>query len=128
MSAAFLNGPPIKRLLYMKQPKTGFAGMEEGALLRIDKINFGLVESPGEWWSEFRDKVLEKEITHKGVVYKFKQSPLDPCLFFLYLEDDPEQTPQGYLGVHVDDVLVAGEGELAESIRRGLSEAFPMSA
>ena len=101
--------------------------MEEGALLRIDKNIFGLVDSPREWWSEFRDKVLEKEVIHEGAVYKFKQSPLDSCLFFLYLKDDLEQTPKGYLGVHVDDVLVAGEGELAESVRQGLSEAFPIS-
>ncbi|CAE7767353.1 GIP, partial [Symbiodinium sp. CCMP2456] len=49
--------------------------------------------------------------------YRFKQSPVDSCMFFLYEADDKKQTHCAYLGVHVDDVLVAGEGELSESIR-----------
>ena len=127
VSAAFLNGQPIKRLLYMKQPKTGFPDMEPGALLKIEKNIFGLVDSPREWWQEFRDTVLKKEIRHDGQGYRFKQSPVDSCMFFLYKTDDEKENPCAYLGVHVDDVLVAGEGDLAGSIRQGLSEVFPIS-
>ncbi|CAE7697802.1 RE1 [Symbiodinium microadriaticum] len=127
VSAAFLNGQPIKRLLYMKQPKTGFPDMEPGALLKIEKSIFGLVDSPREWWQEFRDTVLKKEIQHDGQGYRFKQSPVDSCMFFLYKADDEKEIPCAYLGVHVDDVLVAGEGSLAGSIRQGFSEVFPIS-
>ncbi|OLQ03552.1 Copia protein [Symbiodinium microadriaticum] len=127
VSAAFLNGQPIKRLLYMKQPKTGFPDMEPGALLKIEKNIFGLVDSPREWWTEFRDTVLAKEIEYGTDKYYFKQSPLDSCMFFLIKADDPDKTPCAYIGVHVDDVLVAAEAELSKAIQQGLSQAFPIS-
>ncbi|CAE7372042.1 unnamed protein product, partial [Symbiodinium necroappetens] len=104
--AAFLNGKPLQRTLFMKQPRTGVVGMEEGAIFWVEKGIFGLPDSPHSWWVEFQEIIGRVEFTYEGNTYKLGQSPVDPCVFFVQGPEDKE--PRAYLAVHVDDLLTIG--------------------
>ena len=49
VTAAFLNGKPITRQLFMRQPRTGVRNTPAGALFRIERGISGLVDSPRTW-------------------------------------------------------------------------------
>ena len=58
----------------------------------------------------------------------FRQCALDPCIFQLCpLEGDGIYgAPVAYIGVHVDDILMIGDGKVNEVLRKVLSSAFPV--
>ena len=131
IEAAFLNGDPLKRELYLAQPRTGLAGLHPEQLLRITKGVFGLPDSPRKWWRRLRGDMLGISIVHEGQKYKLLQSPLDACLFQLVKDSfDPadlkSEEPVGYVGVHVDDLLVAGGPVFSRLIQEALSNIFPV--
>ena len=134
ITAAFLNGGPLQRELYLKQPRNGLGDLHPAQLLRIKKGIFGLVDSPHGWWERFKDEVTglcpEDEDGNKFTV---EQCPLDPCVFFVkkILDRDGEgdrvlSEPVGYLAVHVDDVLLIGEGKMCSLLKELLSKVFPI--
>ena len=131
IEAAFLNGDPLERELYLAQPRTGLAGLHPEQLLRITKGVFGLPDSPRKWWRRLRGDMLGISIVHEGQKYKLLQSPLDACLFQLVKDSfDPAdlkpEEPVGYVGVHVDDLLVAGGPVFSRLIQEALSNIFPV--
>ena len=131
IEAAFLNGDPLERELYLAQPRTGLAGLHPEQLLRITKGVFGLPDSPRKWWRRLRGDMLGISIVHEGQKYKLLQSPLDACLFQLVKDSfDPadlkSEEPVGYVGVHVDDLLVAGGPVFSRLIQEALSNIFPV--
>ena len=83
--------------------------MEEGALFRIDKGVFGLVDSPRTWWEEVRGILKELLVPYLGKEYVLCQSTLDPCIFGLceVIGDTKAGEPQAYVAIHVDDLLVS---------------------
>ena len=131
IEAAFLNGDPLERELYLAQPRTGLAGLHPEQLLRITKGVFGLPDSPRKWWRRLRGDMLGISIVREGQKYKLLQSPLDACLFQLVKDSfDPadlkSEEPVGYVGVHVDDLLVAGGPVFSRLIQEALSNIFPV--
>ena len=130
VTAAFLNGPPLQRLLYLKQPRTGVEGMEEDALFRIDKGVFGLVDSPRTWWEEVRGILKKILVDYHGKTYALRQSTLDPCIFGLCEIENEKSVgrPQAYVAIHVDDLLVVGPEGLDEVFRKALSAKLPIDS
>ncbi|CAE7717731.1 RE2 [Symbiodinium sp. CCMP2592] len=124
VSAAFLNGKPLQRVLYMKQPRTGVDGMEPGALFKVEKGIFGLPDSPHSWWVEFQEIVFRTEFTYGGRSYTLKQSPVDPCVFLVKCAGDSK--PHAYLAVHVDDLLTVGPKGLSKALRAALDSELPI--
>ena len=122
--AAFLNGKPLQRTLFMKQPRTGVVGMEEGAIFRVEKGIFGLPDSPHSWWVEFQEIIGRVEFTYEGNTYKLRQSPVDPCVFFVQGPEDKE--PRAYLAAHVDDLLTVGPRGLSRCLRTALDKELPV--
>ena len=126
ITAAFLNGDRLERELYLKQPKSGLGDLDPRQLLRVTKGIFGLPDSPRKWWRKLRKDMLELRIDLEGVLHHFVQNPLDPCLFQLVPVDTPQHEPVAYVGVHVDDLLVAGSKETSQKVRDALSGIFPV--
>ena len=122
--AAFLNGKPLQRTLFMKQPRTGVVGMEAGAIFRVEKGIFGLPDSPHSWWVEFQEIVGRVEFVYNEVTYRLRQSPVDPCVFLAQGPND--KVPQAYLAVHVDDLLTVGPRGISKSLRAALDKELPI--
>ena len=130
IQCAFLTGGYLNRdePLYLHQPSTGFPGLLPGQLVRIKKNIFGLATSPHEWWQDLQSGILRTPVHHAGKEYIFNQCPLDPCIFMVQEVTNGEITgaPQGYVGSHVDDLLVVAGRGLNEAIRKALSAEFPI--
>ena len=126
VTAAFLNGPPLQRLLYLQQPVTGVPGMEKNARWKIEKGIFGLVDSPRGWWGELKDILLNIQTAWRGKTLFLQQAPLDPCVFFIKDKACASGPPLGYLGVHVDDLLLAGPRSLCRAVEEELNKALPV--
>eukprot|EP00439_Symbiodinium_sp_Y106_P083456 s160_g23.t1 len=134
ITAAFLNGGPLARELYLRQPRTGLGDLHPNQLLRIKKGVFGLVDSPHGWWERFKEEVTAiRPETEQGQRCVIEQCPLDPCVFFVkeIIGWDTDggrklSAPLAYLAVHVDDVLLIGERGLCKLLRELLSKTFPI--
>lgn len=130
IQCAFLTGGYLTRGedLYLHQPSTGFPGLLPGQLVRIKKNIFGLATSPHEWWLDLQEGMKKVRVTLKGATYAFDQCPLDPCIFMLRKYDGLKFSgkPVGYVGSHVDDLLVIAARAVNKLIQAGLSEVFPI--
>ncbi|CAE7263747.1 GIP, partial [Symbiodinium natans] len=99
----------------------------------IRKPIFGLVDSPSAWWTKFHGTLKNMEIQRKGKTWRIVQCTLDQCIFMVQ-EVLPGETPGeealsppvGYLGVHVDDVLLIGQDDVCSMIKDELSKIFPI--
>ena len=80
---------------------------------------YGLDDAPCRWYSKISGWLTDG-IVNEGKAWT--RSKLDPCLF--HLRDDRGQLC-GVLVVHVDDVLIAGEGPTFEQAVRRLKAKFP---
>ena len=115
VTGAFLeaNNFNRKQRLFLKAPKNvpmpGYEGYE---LFEVVKPLYGLNDSPQGWFLTYRDTVK-----HQG----WRQSRLDPCVFQLW--DDTKLV--GVMGVHVDDVLIGGQGQLFDEKLSLLRSTFP---
>ncbi|CAE7230957.1 GIP [Symbiodinium sp. CCMP2592] len=87
---------------------------------------FGLATSPREWWQDLQKGIFQVHLKIGDKDYAFDQCPLDPCIFMLREMKDHRfiGEPIGYLGTHVDDILVVASGAVSEMIRKSLSSAF----
>ncbi|CAE7216452.1 RE2 [Symbiodinium sp. CCMP2456] len=133
VTAAFLCGEQLERELYLRQPATGLGDLHPEQLLRIRKPIFGLVDSPSAWWTKFHKTLREIDIRDGDKKWRIVQNSLDHCIFMaqevLGLDKDGKEIlgpPEAYLGVHVDDVLLVGEGRLCEIMKERLSAEFPI--
>ena len=127
---AFLTGSYLKREeeLFLHQPDTGFPGLDPRQLVRVKKNIFGLATSPHEWWGDLQAGIKGIELRHDGKVYGFDQCPLDPCIFVLREKIDGgfRGAGIGFVGSHVDDLLVIAPSTFGELIKKELSAAFPV--
>ena len=81
--AAFAQGKPIGRLLYLEAPRDGgFPGLEAGQLLRLDKELYGTIFAPAHW---------RKSLTDDLKVMNYEESMLDPCLYLLRSRESREK-------------------------------------
>ncbi|CAE7294300.1 GIP [Symbiodinium sp. CCMP2592] len=128
IQCAFLTGGYISREepLYLSQPTTGLPGLVPEQLVLIKKNIFGLATSPREWWQDLQKGIFQVHLEIDGKDYAFDQCPLDPCIFMLREMKDHRfiGEPIGYLGTHVDDILIVASGTTSEMIRKSLSSAF----
>ena len=130
IQCAFLTGSYLDRdeELFISQPVTGFPGMKPGQLVRVKKNIFGLATSPREWWEDLQDGFRRVTIEVDNVIYKFDQCPLDPCIFTLRKAEGEgfSGAPIGYVGTHVDDLLVVAPKTISTLIEEALSREFPI--
>ncbi|OLQ03765.1 Copia protein [Symbiodinium microadriaticum] len=133
VTAAFLCGEDLQRELYLKQPKTGLGDLHPEQLLRIRKPIFGLVDSPAAWWTKLHKTLKKMRVKNDDGEWIVIQNTLDHCIFMVQkvLSYDEESqprlgAPEAYLGVHVDDVLLVGDGALCDLLKCQLSSEFPI--
>ncbi|CAE6942423.1 RE2 [Symbiodinium sp. CCMP2592] len=130
IQCAFLTGGYLSREepLYLSQPSTGFPGLLPEQLVHIKKNIFGLATSPLEWWEDLQNGIFKIMIHHGNEDYAFEACPLDPCIFMLRRMTSTgfAGPPIGYLGTHVDDLLVIASGKVGQLIRDALSASFPV--
>ena len=128
IQCAFLTGSYLSREepLYLSQPSTGLPGLLPEQLVRIKKNIFGLATSPREWWQDLQTGIFGIHLQIDGKDYAFDQCPLDPCIFMLREMKDHKfiGPPIGYLGTHVDDILVIASGRISTIIQESLSKTF----
>ena len=104
VTTAFLQGDPPQRELWAKLPKDAcdILNIPHGSLMRLIKPLYGQPDAPRAWYV-----VTKRRLEHIG----YQVHPLGGCLFRLYSQ-------QGQLislvGIHVDDLLIAGDESSAE--------------
>ena len=111
IKAAFLQGKPINRNLYLKPPKEADA---TGKLWRLKKVVYGLSDASRIWYNRVVD-----ELSNLGV----KLSQYDKALFLWQMNGQID----GMLLVHVDDFLWADSELFKHSIISGLKGIFKIS-
>ena len=130
IQCAFLTGSYLSRdeELFIHQPPTGFPGMRPGQLARVKKNIFGLATSPREWWLDLQDGICKIEIEIEEAKHRFDQCPLDPCIFVLrqFVSGRFVGEPKGYIGTHVDDLLVIAPATTSKLVEKALGQAFPV--
>ena len=96
--------------------------------MRVKKNIFGLATSPREWWLDLQEGIGKISIDIEGKCYRFEQCPLDPCIFVLrqFLDGKFSGAPRGYIGTHVDDLLVIASTSTSKLIEEALGQAFPI--
>ena len=129
----FLCGEDLERELYLRQPKSGLGDLHPEQLLKIRKPIFGLVDSPSAWWQKFHKTLKKLKVKNGDDEWMVIQSTLDHCIFMIqkvtgYNEESGPilEPPEAYLGVHVDDVLLVGDGTLCDLLKHSLSAEFPI--
>ena len=116
VTGAFLEADDMVRTegkLYMSMPTTyPLPGYDKEQLFEVIRPIYGLNDSPQSWFNKYRHTVQKQG---------WKQSQLDPCVFFLW----EKQQLVGIMGVHVDDVVIGGSGKLFELKLQWLRSTFP---
>ena len=116
ITAAFLQGAPIKRKLLMKVPNSGIPqvdgkelALEPGSHLVARMSIYGSRDAPRGFWLALRSGLLEQGL-HEA----------EPALYALRSE---QGELLGLAATHVDDVLWTGREELHQAMQR-LQERF----
>ncbi|CAE7506621.1 GIP [Symbiodinium sp. CCMP2592] len=108
IQCAFLTGGYLSRGedLFLHQPRTGFPGLLPGQLGGMGKAR----------------------VSYHGKEYAFEQCALDPCIFVLreHCQGKFSGKPIGYVGSHVDDLLIVAGRKVNKLIQEALSRAFPI--
>ena len=116
VTGAFLEADNMVRpegKLFMSMPTTyPLPGYEKEQLFEVIRPIYGLNDSPQNWFNKYRQTVKEQ-----GWI----QSKLDPCVFMMW----HEKRLVGIMGVHVDDVVIGGRGQLFEQKLSQLRSTFP---
>ena len=116
VATAFLNGT-LQEEVYMKQPKGYEKKGEEHLVCKLRKSIYGLKQSPRCW-----NTALDSHLKKMG----FIQSKSDPCIYTSAGGEDEEGDEEVfYIGVYVDDILLAGRDETKiQEVKRELSLKF----
>eukprot|EP00913_Durusdinium_trenchii_P018068 g16978.t1 len=96
ISAAFLQGSKLNRVLVLSLPKDGVPGVPPNMYYIVSSTVYGTRDAPLGWW-----KNLDGTVGKKG----FKPVPYEPGAYTL-LEDNGELA--GLLITHVDDLMWTG--------------------
>ena len=99
---AFHSGDPIDRELYAEQPAEGLPNAERGQLLRLKKTCYGLTDGPYAWFKHIVNFICNE--------LGYRQSVVDPCLFFLDSPTDSDGHSQieGIIALATDDLFHGG--------------------
>ena len=113
---AFLAGELSSRTkaLYMSVPKDllEMLKLPQDTVFKLLKSAYGLAEAPVAWF-----RYLKKQLLSLGWV----QHPLDECVFSIYENGQLA----GIIGLHVDDLLVAGNGKYFDKTMKSLESRLP---
>lgn len=108
IKAAFLQGSPLSRKIYIKPPKEANA---TGKLWLLHKCVYGLTDASLHWYTKVKNVLIELGA---------KNSKMDPAVFF-WSEDG---SLHGILACHVDDFLWAGDTTFQKNIMPKIREIF----
>ena len=111
IKAAFLQGKPIERTIYLKPPKEANA---EGKLWKLKKAVYGLSDASRVWYLRVVD-----ELKNLGV----KISKYDKALFIWKQNESVE----GFMSVHVDDFFWCGSMDFEERVINKMKAIFKIS-
>ena len=91
--------------------------------MKIKKNIFGLATSPHEWWEDLQAGIKGVTVVVDGLDHIFTQCALDPCVFLLRKVVDGKISgpPVGYVGSHVDDLLVIAPKSIGDAVKRELA-------
>ena len=108
ISAAFLQGAVIQRLLALTLPKDGIPDetIQPGSMLLARKSVYGTRDAPRGFW-----KALHDELLRAGLL----PVPGETSAYFL---PGPHGEVHGLLGCHVDDLLWVGPPAMQEAIQK----------
>lgn len=115
VTGAFLETDTFRReqKLFLRAPrKVKLPGYEDMELFEVVRPLYGLNHSPQQWFIKFKDTVKRQ-----GWV----QSKMDHCVFMLW----KNQHLCGVMGVHVDDVIMGGNGNYYQAKEKELRSTFP---
>ena len=90
--SAFLQGNDLDRIVYVKPPKEANAA---GFLWLLNKCLYGLKDASKQWYGKVEDRLYK---------LGFKRADDDYGLFYLIKDG----VLQGFIGLHVDDFIHAG--------------------
>ncbi len=114
VTTAFLNGS-LEEEVFMRQPEGFEVKGKENLVCKLKKSIYGLKQSPRCW-----NAALDLQLREMG----FIQSKNDPCIYFKNTENTGEIL---YLGVYVDDIILAGKTDSALSeVKTALSRKFDL--
>lgn len=111
VKAAYLQGNPIEREVYLKPPPEFF----DGHLWKLKKTVYGLNDAARAWYVRVRDELLKLNLT---------MSLLDPALFSF--KENGEFS--GLLCVYVDDFLWTGTLSFEENIISKIINLFKIGS
>jgi hypothetical protein len=113
MKSTFLNGD-LKEEVYVRQPAGFIIAGQEGKVLRLRKVLYGLRQAPRAWNSKLDDTLKKMNFVqseHEHVMYR--RSHGDGILL---------------VGVYVDDLAITGSSLAAvEEFKEEMKRAFLMS-
>lgn len=106
VTTAFLNGI-LQEEVYMRQPE-GYQTKQENLVCKLRKSIYGLKQSPRCW-----NAALDTQLRKMDLI----QSDSDPCIY--------TSTDRGlYIGVYVDDIILAGEVSEIQKAKEELGREF----
>lgn len=113
ISAAFLQGAGIARVLAFKLPRGGVpdAEVREGSLLLAEKAVYGTRDAPRGFW-----KGLHETLIASGL----RAVDLEQSAYYL---PGPEGEVAGLLGAHVDDLLWCG-GKAMDNVMLAVQKKY----
>ena len=116
VTGAFLEADNMTRSegkLYMAMPTTyPLPGYDKDQLFEVVRPIYGLNDSPQNWFNKHKQTVKEQG---------WSPSKLYPCVFFLW----HSEKLVGVMGVHVDDVVIGGFGQVFDKKLQMLRSTFP---
>jgi hypothetical protein len=112
VATAFLNGT-LDEELYMQQPEGTVVPGKEGLVWRLKKSIYGLKQSSRAWYQELDGFLLS---------LGFKRTVSDHSV---YVKTD--KGTYAIIVVYVDDLLLAANSEVMETIKNKLSTRFKMT-
>ena len=116
ISSAFLQGEESKgEPLFMFPPSIGLPDVSRDQILRLKRPVYGRPDAPRAWYEQISSFIMGK--------MNFERSILDPAMF-IHRKESGE--PDGLLVLHVDDLMVATDGnsEIEKKVKL-LCDRFP---
>ena len=110
VKAAFLQGKPIDRLLYVNPPKDY---RKAGVVWKLNKVVYGLTDAARNWY------LRVYEVFESLGMWKCE---LDNAVFCYGSKE-----LKGVAMIHVDDILYFGSGEFHRSVMSKFRECFKIS-
>ena len=107
--AAFLQSKPLDRLILVKPPKE--KRTDSNMVWRLKKPVYGLNDAARAWFMTVKEELI---------LYGCVQMPLDKSVFVY----QPNGEFSGFLNIHVDDFLGAGNIDFHEKVIKRLKEKF----